>query len=201
MIRISVTQLDSYLYWRESEDMELSELIARLTGKQEPTHEMLAGRAFHKLFEHAKDGDILVADVDGFQFVFDVNQSIALPEIRELKGEVVFNTSSGPVTLVGKVDAINGTIVHDYKLTERFEAERYTDSYQWRAYLAMFGANTFVYDVFQGRYDGSRVSIYDYHRMRFHAYPGMRDDVQREVAALAEIIAKHVPAKIIAEAA
>lgn len=201
MIRLSVTDLDGYLYWRESEDMELSELVARLSGRQEPTHETLAGRAFHKLFEHAKAGDIHVGTVDGFDFVFDVNQSIGLPEIRELKGECVFDTPSGPVTLVGKVDALNGRIVHDYKLTERFDAERYTDSYQWRAYLTMFGANTFVYDVFQGRYDDMRVTVYDYHRMQFHAYPGMRDDVKREVSALAEIVAKYVPSKIVAEAA
>lgn len=196
MIRLSVTDLDGYLYWRESEDMTFDAFLTRLRGGEPPTQAMLAGRAFHKVFELATPGDIPVAVMDGFEFVFDVDQSIAIPEIRELKGEVVFDTASGPVTLVGKVDALNGTTVHDYKLTERFEAERYIDSHQWRSYLTMFSAGTFVYDVFQARYDEQRVTIYDYHRLQFHAYPAMRDDVHRVVSELAAIVATHVPEKI-----
>lgn len=202
MIRLSVTDLDQYLYWKSSEDMEFEELLKRLRGQSEPTDAMMAGRAFHKLFELAEYGqDLLSPTVDGWQFVFAIDEQIALPAIRELKGETLFQTPSGPVTLVGKVDAIHGITVHDYKLTERFDAERYADSYQWRAYLCMFGASRFVYDVFVGRYDQQRVTVYDYQRFPITAYPTMRDDVQREVSALAEIVAKHVPQKITQEQA
>jgi hypothetical protein len=197
VIRLSVTDLDSYLYWKESDDMELEELLKRLRGETEPTPAMLAGRAFHKMFELAEYGDELQSPiVDNWQFVFAIEGQIGLPAIRELKGEVVLATPSGPVTLVGKVDSLDGMIVHDYKLTERFEAERYTDSYQWRAYLEMFGATHFVYDVFQARYDEQRVTIYDYHRLPLNAYRGMRTDLERAVAGLAEIVSKHVPQKI-----
>lgn len=204
MIRLSVTDLDSYLYWRGSEDMEFEELLKRLRGQSEQTDAMLAGRAFHTLLETAEYGENLsTPTVDGWKFVFAIEQEIALPPVRELKAEVVLDTPSGPVTLVGKVDSLDGTVVHDYKLTERFEAERYADSYQWRAYLTMFGATRFVYDVFQGRYSDNdqSVTIYDYHRFPLNAYPGMREDVQRAVSGLAEIVAKHVPQKIMAEAA
>lgn len=200
MIRLSVTDVDGYLYWRESDD-GLDALLARLRKQEEPSQQMLAGRAFHKLFETAEPGDIVAREMDGFTFHFQIDSALALPVVRELKGEIVLQTHVGAVTLVGKVDALDGTTINDYKLTERFDAERYADSFQWRAYLLMFGASTFVYDVFQGRYDGARVTIYDYHRMQFHAYPGMRGHVQREVSALAEIIAKHLPEKIISEAA
>lgn len=162
---------------------------------------MLAGRALHTLLEHAEPGELADATLDGWRFTFALDAAIALPAVRELKAEEVFHTRAGPVTLVGKVDSLEGIVVHDYKLTERFEAERYADSYQWRAYLTMFGAQHFVYDVFQGRYDGQRVTIYDYHRFPLVAYPGMRADVERAVAGLAEIVAAHVPQKIMADAA
>lgn len=196
MLRVSVTDLDSMLYWRESE-MEFEDFLKRLRGEEPPGPNMLAGRAFHTLLENAQEGgEFFAAEQDGYRFDFAIEQEIALPQIRELKAEHVFETPSGPVTLVGKVDGMQGITVHDYKLTERFDAERYADSYQWRSYLTMFGASRFVYDVFVCRYDGPRVYVFDYHRLPFSAYPGMRDDVYREVCALAEIVAKHVPQKI-----
>jgi hypothetical protein len=201
MIRLSVTDLDGYLYWLDSEDMDLSEFVARLRGQQEPSPQMLAGRAFHKLLEDATAGELSRCEVEGFEFHFGLDHEMALPEIRELKGERVFSTPSGPVTLVGKVDGLAGISVRDYKLTERFDAERYADSYQWRSYLTMFSAQVFLYDVFVCRYDGNRVVIYDYHQLRLHAYPSMADDVHQKVCGLAEIVAKYVPEKIMREAA
>lgn len=200
MIRLSVTDLDSYLYWRDSEDMDLAELLMRLKGEEPPGQNMLASRAFHKLLETSAEREMFTAAAGDFNFVFAIDQDIAIPQLRELKGEKFFETPSGPVTLVGKVDGMHGVTINDYKLTERFEAERYTDSYQWRAYLTMFGAQRFVYDAFQCRYDPERVYIYDYHRLVFFAYPGMAEDVQREVCGLAEIVAKYVPEKIKAAA-
>lgn len=194
MIRLSVTDLDSYRYWKDS-DMEFAEFIERMRGKFEPTPEMLAGRAFHSFMEKASEGDFTAVEQDGYTFRFAIDQDIGLPQTRELKAETALLTPSGLVTLVGKVDAINGSVVHDYKLTERFDAERYADSYQWRCYLFMFGGTQFVYDAFQARYELPEIHIYDYHRLAMHAYPGMREDVLREVSALAEIVAQYVPEK------
>lgn len=193
MIRISVTDLESYRYWRSSEDSTLEDLIARLMKRDPPTPQMEAGRAFARLFEQAEDGAYDAADMDGWRFRFDLDAHIELPPVRELKAESLFNTPSGPVTLVGKVDSLDGLTVHDQKLSERFEAERYVDSLQWRSYLVMFGAREFVYDVFLGRYDGMHVTVYDYHALHFHAYPNMKRDVERAVNELAEVIAKYLP--------
>lgn len=196
-MRLSVTELDSYRYWRDS-DMELSELIARLKGETEPTPAMRAGRAFHKLLEEAEDGELRTAIVEGFEFEFAVDHTIDLSPIRELKGDISIETPCGPVTLVGVVDGLTGVTVRDYKLTERFDAERYADSFQWRCYLHMFAARTFIYDVFVGRYDDNRVIVYDYHRLTFHAYPGMAEEVRREVCGLAEIVSTYVPERMAA---
>lgn len=199
-MRISVTDLDSYLYWLEAEDMPLEDLLVRLRGEEEPNEKMFAGRAFHTLLEHASESDLAVARVDGFEFIFQLDSTIAVPVIRELKGEVIIQTKFGPVTLVGKVDAMHGRRVTDYKLTERFDAERYADSYQWRAYLSMFDATEFVYEAFEYRYDpksaAPRLIVYGHQSLRFNAYPGMRADLERKVEDLAEIVAQHVPEKI-----
>lgn len=193
MIRLSVSDLESWRYWCDDEDATLDNLLKRLRHDEPPTPAMQAGRAFARLMETAQPGDMDGAVVDGWRFVFALNDEIALPQVRELKAEQVFETPSGPVTLVGKVDGMSGLVVHDQKLTERTDVERYLDSLQWRAYLVMFGAQRFVYDLFQCRYHENVVTIYGYEPVAFTAYPGMRRDVELAVAHVAAIVAKHMP--------
>jgi len=192
VIRLSVSDLESLRYWRANEDADLASLIQRLMHLEPPTPVMKAGRAFAKLMENAPQGELTEMPIDGWVFRFELDAELSLPAVRELKAEVLFETPSGPVTLVGKVDGLHGISVHDQKLTERFDAERYLDSLQWRAYLSMFGAREFVYDVFVGRYDGRVVTINDYHRLPFYAYPEMRADVQKAVDDLAAVYMEHV---------
>lgn len=205
MLRISVSDLETYRYWKDDEDGTLDELVARLTKKEPPTPQMQAGNAFAKVMERAKTGSVLdVAAMDGWEFHFEVETEIALPPVRELKAEVVFDTPSGPVTLVGKVDGIDGEI-HDQKLTEKFDAERYLDSLQWRCYLVMFNAQSFVYDVFRAKYErdkGStddegeytkgeptgKITVTEYHPVRFYTYPDIRADVQQALNELAAVV-------------
>ncbi len=197
-VRLSVSDLESYRYWCDSEDSDVATLIARLSHTDAPTPAMEAGRAFAKLFESAEEGAYEGVDVDGWRFRFDLDAHVGLPVIRELKAEVEFQTPSGPVTLVGKVDSLDGMKVRDQKLTERFDAERYLDSLQWRAYLVMFGAREFVYDVFLCRYDGKQVAVTEYHPLSFYAYPAMRSDVEKAVCELAEVVAKFLPERMAA---
>jgi hypothetical protein len=191
MIRLAVTDLESWRYWRMNEDAPLEDLIARLSHISPPTPEMQAGGAFAKLLEHAAAGEMDGGFVDGWRFVFALEEEFALPVAREVKAEEVFQTPSGPVTLVGQADGFSGMVVRDQKLTERFDAERYLDSLQWRAYLTMFGAQKFVYDIFQARYNENVVTVYGYEQLPFYAYPGMRADVQRAVEEVAEIVARY----------
>lgn len=204
MIRISASDLESYRYWRDSESAELPDLVSRLTHTAPATREMEAGRALARFFEHACPGEQDAARVDGWEFVFDLDEAIVLPPMRELKAEIVLQTPSGPVTLVCKADGIDGTTVHDQKLSSNLDAERYMDSLQWRAYLVAFGANRFVYDIFVGKYDQDGdpvVTITEYHTLPFYAYPEMRTDVQRAVEELAEVITRYIPQLVTADAA
>lgn len=199
MIRLSVTDLDTYRYWKDREDGTLEELLAELTGVAEETRQMKTSKAFHKALEVAEDGDYSVLYQDGYRFDFAVEDEIDRPQIRELKGERLWQTSSGPVTLVGKVDGLTGLTIMDYKLSERFEAERYTDSLQWRAYLAIFHCDRFVYEIFQCKYDERdhmRVWIHDLHHFALDRYPDMEADLDEAINELAAVVLRHCPQKV-----
>lgn len=203
MIRLSVTDLETFRYWQDREDTTVESLVAALTGTVEPTHAMLASRAFHKALEQLPEDVESIERITqgGFAFDFECDSVLALPPIRELKAEGVWHTPSGPVTLVGKVDGLAGLTVHDYKLSERFEAENYLDSWQWRAYLAMFHARRFVYEVFECSYDRSDpnlVRIRAHHPLTFDRYQRMEIDLATAIAALAEVVVRHCPQKIAA---
>jgi hypothetical protein len=190
-MRIAVTALETWRYWKASEDSTVDELIAKLTYAEPPTPQMAAGAAFAKLMEHARDRALHDEEQDGWSFYFDLDGELALPAVRELKGEMTLETPSGLVTLVGKVDGYDGK-VYDQKLSERIDAERYFDSLQWRAYLLMFGAREFVYDLFHAKYEseGQRVTVGEHQRLSFFAYPNMRQDVERAVAELADVMVR-----------
>lgn len=193
-MRISVTDLDGWRYYKATEEMDVEGFLKRLRKEEPPTQNMLAGKALHKVLQHAGAGDLTTAEADGFRFKFLVDCDIPLLPVRELKGEIVIQTAAGPVTLVGIIDGHDGS-VYDHKLTGRFDAERYADSYQWRAYLTMFGARRFVYQVFEGK-EGDDLTewlVYGFHRFPLYAYEGMRGDVEREVGELASFIAEHMP--------
>jgi hypothetical protein len=194
VIRLRVTDLETLRYWKANEDATVDDLVARLTHKEPPTAAMEAGHAFALLMETAQDQALVSAESEGWSFYFDLDGEVALPRVRELKGEAVFETPHGPVTLVGKVDGIEGLTIHDQKLSEKFDAERYLDSLQWRAYLAIFGATKFVYDIFVCRRDDARreVAIYDYHPLPFYAYPQMRADLEKAVCELADVYVNHI---------
>ena len=193
MIRMSVTEIDAFRYYKASEDADLEALLRRLRKEDEPSDAMLAGRALHKILETADQIELSKAEQDGFTFHFAADCEVPACPVRELKGEIVLPSPIGPVTLVGVVDGLNGA-VHDHKLTARFDAERYADSYQWRCYLTMFKARQFIYQVFEAKQnDDGSWWIFGFHRLPFYAYEGMEADVQREVGEFAEFLAKHLP--------
>jgi hypothetical protein len=213
-MRLSVTDLDQYRIWLEMEDVGPEWLIDRLT-KFEPSQAMEAGSAFHKCLEVAT-ADLAVATADGFTFNFDLEASIELTNIRELK--IVREVISG-VFLVGRVDAVIGNCIRDYKATERYDAERYFESMQWRAYLDLFEVDAFEYSIFEIKEESARdrkvrqahsdddegdnlfgtdtqvashlYTVRDYHSLKMYAYPGLHDDVLRCVSDLADFIRRH----------
>jgi hypothetical protein len=206
MLRISVSDLDCYRRYKQMEDVTLEECLAQLRRETPPSPSMLAGRALHSILENAESEDLESVSLkrDGYHFTFDCDITLALPSVRELKGEAEIQTPSGPVTLVGVVDGLDRSI-YDYKLTGRFDAERFADSYQWRCYLYMFHVDRFVYRVFVGQekgtgrgFDGEVFAewvIREYHELPVYRYPGMEQDVINEVSEFAAFLTEHMLAE------
>jgi hypothetical protein len=207
MIRMAVTELETFRYWKGQEDPLTADLVADLSRKVEPTPQMQAGSALAKFFETAAAGGGDFYAVNSGEWTFDfgaLDHQFQLPPFREVKGEKIYETPSGLVTLVGKVDGLDGKVVHDEKLTEKLDIERYyLDSLQWRAYLDMFGADKFVYDVFLARYQkkndvvvGRVVEIKDYQPVPFYRYPGIEQHVRSAVVELADVIVNFLPERV-----
>ena len=212
-MRLSVSDIDLYRkYMDEDEDISLKEILAQLRRETPKPAYMEAGNAFHKILERSSVGEVTRLTFDGMTFRFDLDAGIALPEVREMRGEMDIMTSVGPVTLVGKVDGIDHA-VHDFKLAGWFNPDKYLASYQWRCYLVMFNAWKFIYDVFT--YDekeildpkgkkrgpnkiviGTEYVINDYHELSLYSYPGIERDVLRQVDEFARFVAEYMPEKL-----
>lgn len=195
MLRISVSDLMCWQRYRDNEEVTLEECLSQLRRERPPTPAMMAGSALHAALEHSEySSEFLYLERDGFRFYFDCEVDLAVPAVRELKGEMEIQTSAGLVTFVGVVDAIDRSIF-DYKLTGRFDAERLAESWQWRCYLAMFNRNRFVYRVFVGtckESDPSEWTIREYHELPLYRYVGMEREIQREIEECALFIQKYV---------
>lgn len=188
-MRLSVTDLDQYLYWLSMDDAGPEWLIDRLT-LFEPSPAMAAGSAFHAALERLPNSASLLVH-EGYQFAFRCDAEITLPSQRELKIEREIIPG---VMLVGKVDAIDGNRIVDYKLTAHLDVERYADSMQWRAYLTLFETNEFEYSIFEG--SPERSSDFNYiirahHSLKFYSYPGMSSDVKKCATDLAAFVRSH----------
>lgn len=189
-IRLSVTMLDTYVYGMESDDISSEELAQQLFGEFTPTPAMAAGTAFHKLLELGIPGNF---SVDNYRFMLfdDLDGTLELGSVRERKYEWDILPD---VVLVGKIDAETAFKVIDHKLTAQFDQDRYMDSLQWRAYLAMRNKCHFAYQVFEhaglpavpnehGLYE---VLIKKYHVLEQFAYRGMAEEVREVAYDLAE---------------
>lgn len=193
MIRISASNLDTYRRYKLNEDVTLEECLADLRRESPPSPAMLAGRALHKILETADYGDEAISvERDGYTFYFQGDIAVDIPVVRELKGEMLMQTPCGTVSLVGVVDGMDSSVI-DYKLTGRWDAERLADSYQWRFYLHMFNRTRFVYKVFVGdEKKPNEWEIREYHELTMFAYPGMEEDLRKEIEEFAAFMNKYV---------
>lgn len=201
-LRVSVTDLDQLRYYRDDENgVELAELIARLKHLMPSSEAMEAGTALHKALELAELGEFKGLEADGFTFSFETDAEIELAPIREIKAEREYLVDDCIVTLVGKVDAINGRHIADHKFTAKFDADRYLDSYQWRAYLDMFDADAFRWNIFEAVESAPRnYLVRNVHALSMHRYPGMAEDVERELHEFVRFAREHLADRFIPKA-
>lgn len=201
-LRTSASDIDSYRRYRDNEDGDLQELLNQFWRRVEPTEAMRAGTALHTALENAAEGEFTQLAAEGYTFDFDACAEIDLPIIRECKATRDYVIDGCLVTLVGKVDAIHGRRIDDHKFTARFDPERFLDSYQWRIYLDVFGADEFRWNVFEGRETAPKHYVINaVHPLTMHRYPGMGDDIERELTQFVDFARQFLPERIIQRAA
>ena len=200
-LRVSATDIDAFRRYQAEDDVELADLLSQLRREEPPTESMLAGTALHSALEHAEPGEHGRFMADGYAFTFEAEGEIDLPSIREMKATRDYAIGDCLLTLVGKVDAIHGRRVDDHKYTSQYDAERYLGSYQWRIYLEVFGADEFRWNIFEGREDGPKsYVIRAIHKLTMHRYPGMADDIERELYRFVAFARFHLPERFNAPA-
>lgn len=200
-MRVSVSDLDQLIWFRRIEDMTLEQLVSRLRREEPPNRAMLMGTAWHEILEEPPEDELVAVERDGFTFLIECDAEITLPQMRELKATKTYRVNGIDVTLVGKVDGIAGNMVTDHKLTARPNVESYAESYQWRAYLDIFDADTFEYVIYHAADKGEQVIIKDVSPFRFYRYPNMRDDLMVGIREFVEFASEHLPEKFEKEAA
>lgn len=193
-MRLSVTTVEAFRLWRDTGDWMALETLERQIRREEPPNEkMLRGRAFHDVLERPRE--CFIRDQDGghyesggYSFSGDGMNSVLthIPPDRvpEVKAEVVIDG----VTLVGKADALHGLTAYEFKFTERVDVENYFDSFQWRAYLQLFGITRVRYLLCQGKDGGGFLSVYSVLPMDMYRYPSVSEDVRRLTADCAKFI-------------
>lgn len=194
-LRVSATDIDAFRRFRATEDASLEDLIAGLRRESQPTDRMRAGTALHHALEHALHGTYDSLEALGFRFDVVPDVALDLPDIRELRAFRDMMVNDVPITLTGMVDGMHGRTIIDHKLTVRVDLDRFLNSYQWRIYLDLFGADRFcwiVYEADEDRDDPQHYTIKAVHRLEATRYPGMSDDVERELRAFVDMAKSHL---------
>ena len=192
-MRVHVTDLDQLLWFRRIESMTTEELISRLRRESPPNRAMAMGTAWHAILENPPDDELLAVERDGFNFLIECDADIELPQIREIRAEKTYVVDGVSVTLTGGCDGITGNVVTDHKLTARPDPEKYLDSYQWRAYLDIYGADVFEYILYHASDKDDQVIIRDVVPFRFYRYPGMASDLEAGIRDFVEFAKAHLP--------
>ena len=188
-MRISVTALDGYRYFMNSE-MTPEAFLTRLYGEDTFGEPAQAGIAFHKLVEDIHFGRQPSWEL--FHFVGEYT----LPRFDVMEMPIMRRYGmNGEITLSGRVDGTRGFQIVDIKTGKSPDLERLTDSFQWRAYLAMMPEmETFRFDAFQLKinkrkpHGGGRWEIHDHRVVMTQRYPGLEADVHQIVAEYSEVL-------------
>ncbi|MDE2099419.1 MAG: hypothetical protein KGL39_19360 [Patescibacteria group bacterium] len=189
MITARVSHLSEFARWKYDEDLDVGWMINRITSNEE-TEQMRKGTAFHKFLELANEGKYDKANLDGYTFAFAGDFEVYLPVVREWRKDKDY----GGITVTGKLDCIEGRTIYDSKTTERFDAEKYLDSWQWRFYLDIFDADQFTWLVWEMNEleEPQSYGVHHLHRLTQYRYPSMHEDCRQLAQEYREFAEKYL---------
>jgi hypothetical protein len=208
-VRISATAIDTFRYWQGT-DQNLESLLQDLRGETPENQYMRVGRALHKALEQAPvskddEGEPFI-QAEGIRFIIKPAIELTTTTLKEFKLEGHYQINDGlAVELVGKVDTFEGTEISDYKTmgAGKFNADwgngsgadRLLDSFQWRAYLDLSGADLFTWKVFEIEWDNwvefngiIAYNITGYHQLTQHRYPELGNDVRIRLSEFCDFL-------------
>ncbi len=196
MITARVSHVSAYARWKQDEDAGIGWLLASiLTDK--PTEAMLKGTAFHKFLEHAAAGsETDQITIDGYTFAFVGEFDLYLPTMREQRRNIDY----GGIIVSGQCDAIEGGTIYDHKSTERFDAENYLESWQWRFYLDIFNADRFVWNVWEMNElkEPKSYGVHHLHPLTQYRYPSLHADCVAMAQEYRDFALKYLPQQVAA---
>lgn len=195
-MKAHVTDLDAILWYRRIESMTLDDLLSRLRRESAPNRKMEMGTAWHAVLENPPEDELTAVEQDGINFIIEAEAEITLPQIREIRAEKTYSVDGVEITLTGGCDGISGNVVTDHKLTAKPDPEGYQSSYQWKAYLDIYGADVFEYILYHAHDKGDRIIISDVAPFRLYRYPGMVDDLMTGLRDYMDFVRKYMPERI-----
>lgn len=199
MLRISLTTLDRFRYWRDTdfedeawEHRVKQELLATIRGQKVPKSEpALRGIAFANVLEeptkHMDSTDHgIVYRCDGFEFdansVAEFMLHVPNGALREVWMPRFYLDD---MYLVARADFMHAVTVYDAKLiTKAFNKKKYIEyeeSVQWKGELLMADADHFVYLVARGkeRRDNDVIEIQDVQKLDFYRSEATDEQVRQ----------------------
>ena len=204
MLRLNATLLESTRLFMAGV-IDTDSLIESIVGEFTPTPAMELGSAFHAVFENPDNYlDMLdgagIYDCNGFTFDAQaVDTAVAdiwaqAPVIEAKAEDLVLQTDTGPVRIVGRADALAGLDCGELKTSAKaLVPERYMDSMQWRAYVLAFGANRVNYRLVQLKHL-KKVDVWtvqQHQHLPLYPYPQIAQDVTAMANELARFIDIH----------
>lgn len=179
------------------QDQIEAELIGKIKGEFTWTPEMRLGTAYHAILEQPQLSLSGFYESDGFQFEAEaVDQMLAtIPEggLFEVKTtRELLVPGVGLVTLVSKADHLFGAHLSEFKTTlGSFDAEKYTDSYQWRVMAFLFEPEILTYRVAcLSDYKDAAIGLRSIEQVDLFPYPNLEIDVRRMVREFVHYVTK-----------
>jgi hypothetical protein len=197
-MRVSTTTLESFRLYMTRDFMSEAELLSSIRGEFKPNRVMQLGSAFHSILETPDvcvrpSGDYVA---DGIVFPGDV-VAPCLPLFDrsgafEVKATKDFHINGQTWTVVSKADQlVRLDVVENKTKWAVFDLNRYAESYQWRFYVDVYGAQRVRYNVFcLSEYADGEIGLRSIEQFNLYPYPRLAADCRSLLSEFVEYATK-----------
>ena len=207
MIKVSVSKLDQFRLFVDSDEQErlfknpehitAEDFASYIKGTKEQSKHAAMGDAFHDIIQDpdtaldayckaARDGTFGFLAPNGIVFPYksitDCLHNIDRTFPFEVKGEKEFKVGNDIVTVTCRADQLKFRNTNDFKAIFRdFDFDKFHNSYQWRLYLSIFGAEAFFYYVYE--FSDATLELKEItDPFCLYPYNGMDDDISELIS-------------------